>query len=160
MAGEQGEIPCGVKEAFWNQLASSVTGGNDNLLPLGIYMLSKRFARLRDVGAMTVAADRIRGKVGLSSDFDESLLPREQHIRYQWTSIDRARFHDTALPQINLLKIGDSYLVLDGHHRVSVASIHDQDAIEAHVIEVVQDNECQSDEQVELVNNKSEDKYA
>lgn len=142
MDEEWDEIPCVVKQAFWNQLASSAAEGNDNLLPLGIYMLSKRFARMHDVGAMTVAGDQIRGTVGLSSDFDELLLPREQYIRHRWTRADRARFHDAALPRINLLKIGDSYLVLDGHHRRSVASIHNQKSIEAHVIEIEEDNEC------------------
>lgn len=136
------EIPCVVKKAFWDQLASSVTRGNDNLLPLSIYMLSKQFARMHDVGAMKVAGDQIRGKVGLKSDFDESLLPRERHIRNRWTSVDWARFHDAASPVIKLLKIGDIYLVLDGHHQRSVTSMHKQETIHAHVIEIEEDIEC------------------
>lgn len=136
------QIPCAIKEAFWDQLASSVVVGSDNLLPLGVYILSKQLAQLHDVGVKTVAGDQIRGIVGLSSDFDESFTPRQQYIRHRWTSVDRVRFQDAALPLISLLKIGDSYFVMDGHHRRSVAAIHNQAAIEAHVIEVEEDNEC------------------
>ncbi len=142
MDGEWGEIPCVVKEAFWNQLASSAVAGNDNLLPLSVYMLSKQFAQMHDVGVKTVAGSRIRGIVGHRSDFDESLMPRQEYIRHRWTNEDRVRFHDVALPLIKLLKIGDIYFVMDGHHRLSVASIHSQKSIEAHVIEVEEDREC------------------
>ena len=142
MDQEWGYIPCTIKTAFWYQLAGSVSEGSHNLLPLGIYMLCKRLTHMHDVGVRAVAVDQIRGRVGLSSDFDHTFMPRQQQIWNEWTSVDQARFQSTALPLINLLKIGDIYFVLDGHHQLTVASVYNQESIEAHVIEIEQDNNC------------------
>lgn len=139
---QRSEIPCVVKEAFWDQLASSVVIGNDNLLPLGVYILSKQLAHMHEVGERTVAGDQIKGIVGMSSDFDEAFMPRQSYIRHWWTDEDQLRFHDAALPLIKLLKIEDSYFVIDGHHRLSVKSIHQQQAVKAQVIEIEPDQQC------------------
>ncbi|MEQ8676668.1 MAG: hypothetical protein RLP44_19400 [Aggregatilineales bacterium] len=140
MNDKQGAIPHEIKEAFWDQLTSSLGTGNDNLLPLDVYMLSKQFADMHDMGVKTVAGDQIRGVVGLKSDFDESLMPRQGHIRHSWTNEDRGRFHEVVLPLINLLKIGESYFVMDGHHKLSVDSLHHQQVVNARVIEVAVDH--------------------
>jgi hypothetical protein len=135
------QIPHPVRKAFWNQLTTSVNGGHNNLLPLGIYLLCKRLTHMRDVGVKRVAVDQIRGTVGLSSDFDRSFMPRQEYIRHEWTNVDQSRFHNETLRFINLLKIRDTYFVLDAHHWLSMAPIQDQESIEAHVIEVEEYNE-------------------
>jgi hypothetical protein len=142
MDKEWEHIPCTIKQAFWHQLASSIPEGNNNLLPLGIYMLCKRFTYMHDVGIKAVEVDRIKGRVGLGSDFDTSFMPRQQHIRNEWTSVDQTRFRNVSLPLINLLKIGDIYFVLDGHHQPAMDTLHNQESVEAHVIEIEEDNEC------------------
>jgi hypothetical protein len=69
-------------------------------------------------------------------------MPRQQHIRNEWTSVDQTRFRNVSLPLINLLKIGDIYFVLDGHHQPAMDTLHNQESVEAHVIEIEEDNEC------------------
>jgi hypothetical protein len=51
-------------------------------------------------------------------------------------SIARALYQHLPLPLVELYKVGDSYFVQDGHHRISVARAKGQDFIDAYVIEV------------------------
>lgn len=136
------EIPCAIKKDFWNQLAGSVSTGNNNLLPVSVYKLCNRLASLHELGAQTVAIDQIKGRVGLSKESDPSLVSREKPIQYQRTSPDARNFLNPALPLIDLLKIENTYFVLSGHHWLSVASINNEDYIEAHVIEVKENIDC------------------
>ena len=138
------DIPCEIKEAFWDQLTNEVTtdGDNLNLLPLSTYMLCKRFTTMHEIGVQAVVASQIRGKVGLSHDFDNIFMPRDPNIRDEWTSIDHVRFHDDALPLIRLLKIKDNYFVLGDQHGFSRESKEIADSIEAHVIEVEGSTKC------------------
>ncbi|MCB8986520.1 MAG: ParB N-terminal domain-containing protein [Ardenticatenaceae bacterium] len=38
------------------------------------------------------------------------------------------------MPPVDLVQVGDTYFVMDGHHRISVAQAMGQDEIEASVI--------------------------
>ena len=49
-------------------------------------------------------------------------------------SIARACYLGQVLPPIELIRLGDTYYVRDGHHRVSVARALGQDEIDAQVI--------------------------
>lgn len=51
-------------------------------------------------------------------------------------NIDRAYYHDVRLPPIELYRLGETYFVKDGNHRVSVARERGQEFIDAYVIEV------------------------
>jgi hypothetical protein len=90
----------------------------------------------REGGLREVPIDQIVGSVGRYRDFDRAFLPRRAQTRDRWESIDRAHLDGTELPAVDLYKIGDTYFVKDGNHRVSVARERGQAFIDAHVIEV------------------------
>jgi hypothetical protein len=90
----------------------------------------------REGGYREVPLDNIVGSVGRYRDFDRAFLPRQARTRDRWESVDRAHLDGTDLPPIDLYKIGETYFVKDGNHRVSVARERGQKFIDAHVIEV------------------------
>jgi hypothetical protein len=90
----------------------------------------------REGGLREVPIDQIVGSVGRYRDFDRAFLPRRVQTRDRWESVDRAHLDGTELPAIDLYKIGETYFVKDGNHRVSVARERGQAFIDAHVIEV------------------------
>jgi hypothetical protein len=77
-----------------------------------------------DRGMRTVLVSQIGGSVGRCSEFDGDFMPAKASVEERWKRIDRAFHRGEVLPPVSLYKIGSFYFVLDGHHRVSVASYH------------------------------------
>jgi hypothetical protein len=90
------------------------------------------FNRLR-LGRRVVAVERIVGSVGRSGDFDRSFLPARMSLEARWKRVDRAYHEGQDLPPVTLFKVGDSYFVEDGNHRVSVARYQGVEWIDAEV---------------------------
>jgi len=90
----------------------------------------------REGGLREVPIEQIVGSVGRYRDFDRAFLPRQAQTRDRWESVDRAHLDHAELPPVDLYKIGETYFVKDGNHRVSVARERGQSFIDAHVIEV------------------------
>jgi hypothetical protein len=86
-------------------------------------------------GTRVVGVDQIVGSVGRWRDFDRSFLPTRASIAERWKRIDRAFQRGEDLPPVELYKLEDTYFVVDGHHRVSVARFHDVPTVEAAVAE-------------------------
>jgi hypothetical protein len=86
-------------------------------------------------GTRVVEVEEIVGSVGRWRDFDRSFLPARASVGHKWKRIDRAFHRAEDLPPVELYEIGESYFVLDGHHRVSVARYHDVPTVEATVAE-------------------------
>lgn len=55
------------------------------------------------------------------------------HTRRRWLSIAVARLNGQAMPAVELIKVGDVYVVRDGHHRISVARALGEGFVDAHV---------------------------
>jgi hypothetical protein len=87
-------------------------------------------------GMRTVEVEKIVGSVGRCRDFDESFLPVKVTMSQRWGRVDRAYHQGVELPAVSLYKIGDTYFVRDGNHRVSVARYHGAAAIDAEVVEI------------------------
>jgi hypothetical protein len=87
------------------------------------------------VGRRVVRVEKIVGSVGRSSEFDQAFLPTKASVGERWKRIDRAFHRGEELPPVSLYKIGDSYFVADGNHRVSVARYHGVEWIDAEVTE-------------------------
>jgi hypothetical protein len=96
--------------------------------------LSVANKRLRR-GTRVVEVDQIVGSVGRWDEFDRSFLPARASVGQRWKRIDRTFQRGEDLPPVELYEIGDSYFVLDGHHRVSVARFHGVPTVEAAVAE-------------------------
>jgi hypothetical protein len=87
-------------------------------------------------GIRTVEVQKIVGSVGRCRDFDSSFLPLRVSMSVRWGRVDRAYHQGVELPAVSLYKIGESYFVVDGNHRVSVAHYHGVAAIDAEVVEI------------------------
>lgn len=84
-------------------------------------------------GTRTVAIASIRGSENRTHDFDQDFLPLQEHSRGRWLSVARARLGRVVLPPVELVQVGDTYHVRDGHHRISVAKALGESFIEAEV---------------------------
>ena len=73
-------------------------------------------------GMRTVWVGQIGGSVGRCSEFDGDFMPTKASAEERWKRIDRAFHRGKELPPVSLYKVGGFYFVLDGHHRVSVAT--------------------------------------
>lgn len=83
-----------------------------------------------------VPLDCIIGSEGRYRDFNSAFLPKTDHTRSRWESVDKAHIQDIILPPIKIYKVGDFYFVRDGNHRVSVARLQGVLAIDAEVTEL------------------------
>lgn len=86
-------------------------------------------------GRSVVSLTSIVGSVGRCSQFDGAFLPANNSSKMKWERIDWAFHRGQDLPPVILYKIGDSYFVHDGNHRVSVARFHGVEWIDAEVTE-------------------------
>jgi len=80
-----------------------------------------------------VTFDRIWGSEGRCRDFDRAFYPLRSHEKDRWLSIAVAREIGIGLPPVELVQVGDVYFVQDGHHRISVARMQGQKAVDAGV---------------------------
>ena len=87
------------------------------------------------LGRRAVRAADVVGSTGRCAEFDGSFLPASGRARTRWERVDRAFRSGEELPPITLYKVGDSYFVEDGNHRVSVARYHGVEWIDAVVTE-------------------------
>src|SRR4029077_14820754 len=90
-------------------------------------------------GVREIPLDKIVGSAAAdakSFDFDPGFLPVNRPLRDRWTRIYRAMVEGDELPPIDVYRLDDSYYVIDGHHRVSVARTLGRDTINARVLEV------------------------
>ncbi len=89
-----------------------------------------------NLGVRQIPIDAIVGSVGRYQDFTRTFLPRLESDEDRWVSVGTAAPSIADLPPIDVYKIGDSYFVLDGNHRVSLARLQNLDFLDANVIEV------------------------
>lgn len=88
----------------------------------------------QELGLKTVNLSTIIGTENKAYAFDKQFYPLKDNIRDRWVNI-AVRFRSGAgwYPVI-LLKLGNSYYVRDGHHRISVAKAFGCSFIDAEVI--------------------------
>ena len=91
----------------------------------------------RDAGVQFVPIKQIVASVGRQDDFTRSFLPRAGVNGERWVRLYEALRGMEGFPEVELLRVGDRYAVLDGHHRISVARAAGLQEIAAHVVEVV-----------------------
>lgn len=89
----------------------------------------------RRMGLREVEVSKIVGSVGRHDAFDRGFMPTKASVAERWKRVDRAFHSGLDLPAVRLYKIGDSYFVEDGNHRVSVARYQEVETIEADVTE-------------------------
>jgi len=87
----------------------------------------------RFLGLQIVPLASILGSEGRSHDFDRHFAPLHEHIRERWVGLATLRSAGQPLPPVELVQVGQSYYVIDGHHRISIARAFDDETIDAHV---------------------------
>jgi len=124
------------KNAFRRAMAHLRNGSASDGLPCFEEFKKKLGAvdRIR-LGRRVVRSTDIVGSVGRCSDFDWGFLPARASLGTRWKRIDRAFHRGEELPPVSLYKVGGSYFVEDGNHRVSVARYHEVEMIDALVTE-------------------------
>lgn len=90
-------------------------------------------SRGRYAGLQTVPIDKIRGtsSEGRANDFDADFHPLQAHDEERWKRVAAAWQLGASLGPVDLVQVGDTYFVQDGHHRISVARAMGQQYIEA-----------------------------
>jgi len=109
----------------------------DEMLPFDEVLEALGSGAQRDLGVQTIPLDSIVGTVDRRrAEFDRSFRPMTGELRERWQRVAAARRRGTALPPIDVYRVGGLHFVEDGHHRVSVARALGDDLIEARVREI------------------------
>jgi hypothetical protein len=107
------------------------------ILPYEEVIKALGFVSERSLGLRVVPIAAIVGTVDRARDFDRHCRPTSARVRSRWEQIAAAMRRGEALPPVDLYKVGEIYIVRDGHHRVSVACALGNPDIDAYVTEVV-----------------------
>ena len=89
----------------------------------------------RDRGRQSVVLSQIVGSVNRYLDFDSKFRLKKDRPRERLNAIRTFMERGRPLPPVDLYKIKDSYFVLDGNHRISVAKERGFKEINARVVE-------------------------
>lgn len=118
---------------WWNRLVCRLTGRPTHLLDLNEVEGRVSLGHRSYAGIRLVRIDAIRGSEGRENDFDAGFHPTQSHNMERWMSVAVACQLGLTLPPVELVQVGDTYFVRDGHHRISVARHMGQKEIEAEV---------------------------
>jgi len=127
------------KRGFWKNLLLRALGRNINLDDLNQIIGQRRVTRTYNLGVQDVAISSINGSVDRSHDFTRDFAPTgtNQEIRDRWRTIYGLAVLGKGFPPVELYKVGDTYFVKDGHHRISVTTHLGWATIQAQVTELV-----------------------
>jgi hypothetical protein len=123
------------RRAFFGRIAARLRRECSRLLAFDEVGEGHLAHNRRRLGLRDVEVSKIVGSVGRHEDFDRAFMPTKASLAERWKRVDRAFHSRLDLPPVRLYKIGDSYFVEDGNHRVSVARYQGIETIEADVSE-------------------------
>ena len=89
-----------------------------------------------DRGLQRIPIASIIGSVGRYAEFTRDFLPRRSSLQGRWARVKSTFKNLEDMPPIQVYQIGEVYFVLDGNHRVSIASERGATEIRAYVIEI------------------------
>ena len=101
-------------------LWAKLTGKYPYLEEFDCYAVRLQVSR-RYLGLQTIPVEQITGSVGRGRDFDHKFRPLKKNLSDRWAGA-LLRSGDDSWPPISVNKVGETYFVEDGHHRVSVAN--------------------------------------
>jgi hypothetical protein len=122
------------------RIMAFLMGSSNQLMDLETICQGKCVTSSHYLGTKTVKIAEIKGSENSAQDFDRKFNPLKNHNVRRWISIASAWQQGTSLPAVDLIKIGNVYIVRDGHHRISVARHMGCDAVDAHVTGWVLEN--------------------
>jgi nucleotide-binding universal stress UspA family protein len=125
-------------KASLQEVLARLTGKPNELLSYDEIAQKLKLRARADRGVHEIPVKAIIGSVGRYTDFTRTFLPRRPEDQERWARV-KAVMDDPVgmgMPPIEVYKVGETYFVLDGNHRVSIARQEGFEYIEAHVIEV------------------------
>lgn len=122
------------RKLLFKEVACFFRGCSVDLQSFEAVRTSQHLNQYIDRGLQTIALEDVRGSVGRYKDFADNFLPKNPHMRNRWERVDVA-MRQGKTPPIDVYQVGDSYYVMDGNHRVSVAKQRKLETIEAYVME-------------------------
>lgn len=131
-ASEQFEkmIASGRMRRMW----AKMRGQSRQLLALSEYLMGCTLTEQRYAGTQPVAIDQIRGSENRTQDFDTDFYPVAEHMQHKWVNVAIGMMTGALMPPVELIQVGDTYFVRDGHNRISVARSMGQTHVDAIVI--------------------------
>jgi len=126
------------RTASLQYIVAQITGKSIDLLPYSEITRRLRATSSSERGLQDVPLDAIIGSVNRYSDYSRSFLPLLNSDRDRWVGVmvEITTPGRPGLPPVELYKIGDTYFVKDGHHRISVAKRLHAKYIQAYVTEI------------------------
>jgi hypothetical protein len=115
----------------WHRVWSWLRGEPSELLDVTALLDGHSIRNVRSMGYQTVAINQIHGSEGRTHDFDAAFYPLQTRTEERWLGVARARSLGAELPPVDLVEVGGTYVVRDGHHRISVAAALGQREIDA-----------------------------
>jgi hypothetical protein len=123
------------RRAFYGRVAARLRRKCTRLLAFDEVRQAHLAHNRHHLGLRDVEVSKIVGSVDRHEAFDRAFMPTKASLAERWKRVDRAFHSGLELLAIRLYKVGNSYFVEDGNHRVSVARYHRVPTIEADVIE-------------------------
>jgi ParB-like nuclease domain len=107
---------------------------------LAVYEQPRRRRAAADgvLGLREIPVEQIRGTLEPSraSLFDDAFRP-SRAARERWQRVWLAEHRGVVLPPISVVRVGDTYAVRDGHHRLSVAKARGAATIDATIDDAI-----------------------
>jgi hypothetical protein len=123
------------RRAFFGRVVARLRRECSRLLAFNEIVEGHLAHNRRRLGLRDVEVSKIVGSVGRPEAFDRSFMPVRKSLAERWKRVDRAFYRGLDLPAVRLYKMGESYFVEDGNHRVSVARYQGVETMEADVTE-------------------------
>ncbi len=139
------------RAALMQDLLGLLRGRPVDLLPFDRVRAGLRLRHVVDRGTQDVPLDLIAGTLGREREFNRAFLPREESLRGRWEEVEDLAEGPTGFPTVELYKVGETYFVVDGHHRVSVARSLGVPTIEARVREFLSPVAIMPDSSIEEI---------
>jgi hypothetical protein len=103
------------REALWAKLM-----GRTTKLAVFPEEAPEKSPNRKFLGVQEIPVREIIGTMSRQNDFDDQFRPLNKHLRERWVEAYLMLKRDGWSPVL-LHKVGESYYVEDGHHRVSIA---------------------------------------
>jgi hypothetical protein len=116
----------------YQRLARAVKRCDNELIPLDRLRETIRLFEQTYAGVQPIPVSRIVGTASRREEFSDDFLPSRADVRDRWMILERA-FPDGEFPPIVVYQLGDSYFVVDGHHRVAISKQRKIEFIDAEV---------------------------
>lgn len=115
---------------FWHRVRRQ----KGTLLDLTSVQSTCRVTSQYDQGTDSIPLEKIVGSASRNQDYDSDFRPLHLHLKPRWVKIAALRLMNVSLPAVELVRIGEAYFVIDGHHRISVARALGQTYIDAKIM--------------------------